>query len=272
MKRKLIIKMTKKSKNKQAESIKAPEKLVPKPQEREMPFLAHLEELRIRLIRIVIAIVIGFALSYYFAENIFNILMMPIIGLFPPKQGNLHFTGLIEPFITYLKVGILSGFFIAFPYIFSQIWGFVAPGLYKNERKYVVPFIIMGSFFFMCGAMFGYFIVFPLGFKFFLSFATEDIKPILTIKEYLSLTTKLLIGFGVIFETPLVISFLSLTGVVRAKTFLKAWRWAIIGSFAVAAILTPPDVGTMCLMSVPLIILYFASCGFAYLFDRNKEE
>jgi sec-independent protein translocase protein TatC len=237
----------------------------------EMPFMAHLEELRVRLIKIIAAIGIGFILSYAFSEQIFRLLMRPIVELFPQKGGSLHFTGLIEPFMTYLKIGVLAGFFLAVPYIFYQVWAFVSPGLYKKEKKKIIPIVALGSLFFIAGALFGYFFVFPVGFKYFLSFANEDIQPMLTITDYLSLTSKMLIGFGVVFETPLVIFFLTFSGIVSAERFLAGWRYAVISCAVVAAILTPPDVISMMMMAIPLLALYFGSVFFALLFSKKQK-
>ena len=241
------------------------------PQTSEMPFMAHLEELRSRLIKIIAATLVGFVISYSFSEEIFHLLMRPIVVLFPDKGGSLHFTGLVEPFMTYLKIGLLAGFFLAVPYIFYQVWAFVAPGLYKREKSKIIPFVVLGSFFFIGGALFGYFFVFPVGFKYFLSFANEDIRPMLTITDYLSLTSKMLIGFGIVFETPLVIVFLSFTGIVSAQRFLSGWRYAVIICAIVAAVLTPPDVISMMMMGIPLLVLYFGSVFFALLFAKKKK-
>ncbi|RJQ51279.1 MAG: twin-arginine translocase subunit TatC [Desulfobacteraceae bacterium] len=237
----------------------------------KLPFTAHLEELRNRLIKSFIAIAIGFAVSYGFKEKLFDILARPLIQVM--REGDtLIFTGLPEAFFTYLKVAFLSGVLLASPVLFYQFWMFIAPGLYRKERQLLVPILVLSTFFFAAGALFGYFIVFPFGFKFFLGFATETIRPLPSMKAYLSFSAKLLLAFGFIFELPLVLIFLARLGIVSVDFLKKNRKYAILLAFIVGAILTPPDVITQILMALPLITLYEISIIGARIFGKKERE
>ena len=238
--------------------------------EDRIPFTAHLEELRKRLITSFAAVGIGFALSYGFKEQLFQILTHPLITVM--KQGEtLIYTGLPEAFFTFLKVSFLSGLMIASPVIIYQFWMFVAPGLYEREKRMMIPIVFLSSFFFIGGALFGYFIVFPFGFDFFLGFATETIRPMPSMKEYLSFSAKLLLAFGLVFELPLVITFLARLGIVSVPFLKKNRKYALLLFFVGAAILTPPDVVTQIMMAMPLMVLYEISILGARIFGRKKE-
>ena len=167
--------------------------------EAKMSFTAHLGELRNRLIKCLIAVGIGFIGSYFFKEELFQVLVRPLLRAMGEK-GTLIFTGVPEPFFVYLKVSLVAGIFFSAPVILYEIWAFVAPGLYSKERRYVVPFVFFSSLLFLLGTSFGYYIVCPLGFKFLLGFASYNIQPMLAIKEYFSFSTKLLLAFGFVFE------------------------------------------------------------------------
>ncbi len=237
----------------------------------KIPFTAHLEELRNRLIVCFIAVGIGFVVSYGFKEKLFQLLTKPLLSVME-KSDKLIFTGLPEAFFTYLKVAFLSGIILAIPVILYQFWMFVAPGLYKKEKKFIIPIVILSSFFFIGGALFGYFIVFPFGFKFFLGFATETIRPLPSIREYLSFASKLLLAFGLVFELPLVITFLARFGLVSADFLKKNRKYALVLFFACAAILTPPDIVTQVMMAFPLMLLYEISILGATVFGKKKPE
>ncbi len=240
-------------------------------QEDKAPFTVHLEELRKRLINCFIAVGIGFALSYGFKEKLFQILTAPLVSVM--KTGEtLIYTGLPEAFFTFLKVALLSGIMLASPVIIYQFWMFIAPGLYDKEKKLLIPIVVLSSFFFVGGALFGYYIVFPFGFEFFLGFATETIRPMPAMKEYLSFSSKLLLAFGVVFELPLVITFLARLGIVSVDFLKKNRKYAILLFFVGAAILTPPDVVTQVMMGVPLMLLYEISIVGARIFGKKKEE
>lgn len=237
--------------------------------EEKQPFLGHLEELRKRLIASAIVVGIGFAICYFFSERIFLVLIAPLKEVMP-EGDQLIFTSLPEMFITYLKVALVSGIMMAAPYLFYQIWMFVAPGLYKNERSLVIPFVLASTLLFVGGALFGYFIVFPFGFKFFIGFSNEYVKALPSVKQYFGFALKLLFAFGVVFELPVVIFFLAKLGLVTTELLKKKRKYAILLTFVTAAILTPPDVITQCMMAGPLIILYEVGI-IVSRFARKKE-
>ena len=236
----------------------------------KLPFTIHLEELRNRLIKCFIAVGVGFVGSFGFKEKLFDILVKPLMDVMEAGD-NLIYTALPEAFFTYLKVSFLSGIMLSSPIILYQFWMFVAPGLYEKERRMLIPIVVLSSFFFIGGSLFGYFMVFPLGFKFFLSFATETIRPLPSMKEYLGFSAKLLLAFGLVFELPLVLTFLARLGVVSVSFLKKNRKYALLLFFVGAAILTPPDVITQVLMAVPLMVLYEISIIGARLFGKKKK-
>ena len=237
--------------------------------EEKQPFLRHLEELRKRLIASAIAVGIGFAICYFFSERIFLVLIEPLKAVMP-EGDQLIFTALPEMFLAYLKVALVSGILMASPYLFYQMWMFVAPGLYKQERSLVVPFVLASTLLFVGGALFGYFIVFPFGFKFFIGFSNEYVKALPSVKQYFGFALKLLFAFGVVFELPVIIFFLAKLGLVTTELLKKERKYAILMTFVAAAILTPPDVITQCMMAGPLIILYEIGI-IVSRFARKKE-
>lgn len=237
----------------------------------KIPFTAHLEELRKRLIVCFIAVGIGFVLSYGFKEKLFQILTRPLISVMQTGD-KLIFTGLPEAFFTYLKVALFSGLILSTPVIFYQFWMFVAPGLYEKEKQHMIPIVFLSTFFFVGGSFFGYFIVFPYGFKFFLGFASEIIRPLPSMREYLSFASKLLLAFGLVFELPLIITFLAKLGIVSVSFLKKNRKYALLLFFMGAAILTPPDVVTQVMMALPLIVLYEISIIGARIFGKKKSE
>jgi sec-independent protein translocase protein TatC len=240
-------------------------------EEGKAPFTSHLEELRKRLITCFIAVGVGFAICYGFKEKLFQILVQPLLRVM--KNGEtLIFTGLPEAFFTYLKVALLSGLMLAAPIIIYQFWMFVAPGLYDREKRLMLPIVFLSSFFFVGGALFGYFIVFPWGFKFFLGFADEHIRALPSMKEYLGFSAKLLLAFGLVFELPLVITFLAKLGLVSVDFLKKNRKYALLLFFVGAAILTPPDVVTQIMMALPLMLLYEISILGARIFGKQKIE
>ncbi len=264
-----------------------------------MPFMDHLRELRDRLRNAVIALVLGFIIAYNFHEEIFIILLQPLLKVWAQRaaenpafgQPELYFKSLAEPFWTYFSLAFWAGIFIAAPFIFHQLWKFIAPGLYQSEKRWAVPFAVISFVFFAGGATFCYFVVLPFAYDFFLGFADSNLasmetllgdyqigsvdvalKPALMMKDYLDLAKRLLIGFGLVFELPLVIFFLSLIGMVTHRSLWKFNRWAIILSFVLSAILTPPDPVSQVAMAGPLIVLYNLSIGVSYLITRKKES
>ncbi len=240
-------------------------------EQEKIPFTEHLEELRKRLIVCFIAVGVGFVLSYGFKEKLFQILTRPLIRVMQTGD-KLIFTGLPEAFFTYLKVAFLSGIILAAPVIFYEFWMFVAPGLYDKEKRLMVPIVVLSTVFFVGGAFFGYFIVFPYGFKFFLGFASEIIRPLPSMREYLGFASKLLLAFGLVFELPLIITFLARLGMVSVSFLKKNRKYALLLFFMGAAILTPPDVVTQIMMALPLILLYEISIIGARVFGKKNFE
>ncbi len=240
--------------------------------EKRMPFTAHLSELRQRLIISLIAVGVGFGVSYAFSEELFDILKKPLMPALPEGHEFLAFTGVVEPFFTYLKVALVSGIILASPVILYQTWLFVAPGLYEHERRWFLPVVFASVVLFGLGVVFAYFVVFPVGFKYLLSFASPELRPVLSIGLYFSLATKLLIAFGVVFQMPLFILVLTRLGVVDAPMLISYWKYALVMALVVGALLTPPDAFSQFLMAGPIMILYGISVIIAKVFAKKKEE
>jgi sec-independent protein translocase protein TatC len=235
------------------------------------PITTHLTELRNRMIKCFIGIGIFFVGSYFFKEELFNILVAPLKKVMNTGD-KLIYTGLPEAFFTYIKTSLITGIMLASPIIIYQFWVFIAPGLYKNEKKVLIPIVFLSSFFFLAGSSFGYFLVFPLGFKFFLSFTTDTISALPSMKEYLSFASKLLLAFGLAFELPLVLTFLAKLGIVSVDFLKKKRKYAILLFFLGGAILTPPDVVTQVMMAVPLMLLYEISIIGAKIFSKQSKK
>ncbi len=239
---------------------------------KEAPLLEHLTELRTRLVRCLIAVGVGFAASYAFAEKLLGILLKPLTDVLP--QGHsLIATSLPETFFTVMKLALVAGTFLVSPFIFYQLWRFVAPGLYKEERKIIIPVAVATAVCFVGGALFGYFVVFPFGFKFFVDYASDYITVMPTISAYFTLAVTLLFAFGLIFELPVFIFFLTSLGLVTTKALRKFRRWAILGSFIVAAVLTPtPDAINQLLMAGPMCLLYEVGIWVSWFVDKPRKE
>lgn len=239
--------------------------------EEKLPFTDHLEELRNRLIVCFIAVGVGFVLAYGFKEQLFTILTRPLIEAMNPGD-KLVFTGLPEAFFTYLKVAFLTGLILAAPVLIYEFWMFVAPGLYRRERLLMAPIVVVSSVFFVAGALFGYFVVFPFGFRFFLGFASESIQALPSMREYLAFASKLLLAFGLAFELPIVITFMAKIGLVTVPFLKKNRKYALLIFFIFAAIITPPDVVTQVMMALPMMLLYEISIIGAKVFGRKPAE
>jgi sec-independent protein translocase protein TatC len=236
-----------------------------------MPLTAHLEELRWRVVRALIAVMIAFGGCFYFSDRVFDFLTQPLLGL-GDSTVQLIGTGITEAFFTRLKVSFIAAVFVASPVIFFQAWGFIEPGLIDNERRLAIPFVIAATFFFVSGAAFCYRYVFPVGYAFFLEeYANIGVVPQIRISEYLSFASRLLLAFGVTFEMPVVTFFLARVGMVDHHTLIGWFRYAIVIVFVVAAVLTPgPDIASQMLMAGPLLVLYVVSIGVAFVFRRRK--
>lgn len=242
------------------------------PNEDKMPLTAHLEELRKRLVRSLIAVGIAFLACFFFKEELFGIVARPLIGVLPPGS-HLIYTGLPEAFFTYIKVSFYAGLFVASPVVLYQVWKFISPGLYPGERKFVAPFVATSTLLFVGGVSFGYFLVLPSAYKFFLDFSTDFLKPMLSMREYLTLTLKLLLAFGIIFEIPVFLFFMTKIGLVTPRKLARMRRYAIVVCFIVAAVITPtPDAFTQCMMAIPMIVLYEVGILVSRLAARRKDR
>jgi sec-independent protein translocase protein TatC len=242
---------------------------MPPESDARMPLTAHLEELRWRIVRAVIAVSVGFVVCYSFSERLFVFLVRPLAAL-RPDQIIVIGTGVTEAFFTKLKVSFIAGLFLASPVLFFHAWRFVAPGLYEHEKRLTVPFSIAATAFFLAGAAFCYWMVFPVAFKFFLEeFGSIEVAPQIRISEYLSFAARMLLAFGATFELPVVTFFLARMGVITHRHLIGHVRYAIVVIFVVAAVLTPgPDVASQMLMAAPLLVLYGVSIVVAFFVAR----
>jgi sec-independent protein translocase protein TatC len=239
-------------------------------EEHKMSLTEHLIELRKRLIRSVIILGIGFGVCYYYKDWIFDIITQPLTQVLP-KNSYLIYTGLTEAFFVYMKLAFFASLIITSPFILYQIWKFISPGLLPKEKKYVVPFVLSSSLLFIGGILFGYFIVLPPAFEFFVSFNNKYLQAMISFKDYLSLFVTFLLGFGLSFELPIFIFFLTKLGIVNAKMLSKQRKYAILVIFIVAAILTPsPDALSQILMAIPLLFLYEVSIFVARFAEKKK--
>ncbi len=238
---------------------------------RRMSFTAHFDELRVRLMRALMVFSVGFVVCYFLAEPILEVLRKPLFDVMPPEQRRLYFTGLFENFLTHLKIaGYASGFFIS-PYLFYELWAFISPGLLPRERKMAVPFVLAATFFFLAGACFAYFVLFPVGFKYFVTYGGPSDAPMLTVSSYYGTVIKLLLLFGLAFELPVLICLLGFLGLVDAALLRQQRRSAIIGITIVAAFVAPPDAISMLLLGIPLILLYEGSIWVVQWFGVQRQ-
>lgn len=240
------------------------------------PLLAHLVELRRRLIYALVAVLAGFLVSYFFAPQIYAFLVRPLAEATGGEQRRLIYTGLTEAFLTYVKLALWTGSFLACPVIATQIWMFVAPGLYKNERRAFLPFLIATPLFFLAGAAMAYYMVFPLAWKFFLSFETPasvgglPIQLEARVSEYLSLSMTVIFAFGLAFELPVILVLLTRVGILSAAKLAQFRRYAIVLIFIAAAILTPPDVFSQLSLALPMLALYELSIFGAKWVEKSR--
>ncbi len=214
----------------------------------------HLTELRTRLIYSAYAVFAGFGVAWFFCEKVFDVIRQPIEKYLP--VGGLVFTAPMDKFLAYVKVSFLSGVILSCPIWIFQIWKFIAPGLFKHERRYALAFIGFGSVLFLIGISFAYFLVFPMAFKFLMSFGSSADKPMITIEAYLSFFTTTTLVFGLAFEMPLILCLLGVMGIIDHRLLIRYRRYAIVGLAVLSAIITPPDAISMLMMLVPLVFLY----------------
>src|SRR5271168_912662 len=241
---------------------------------RSMPLLAHLEELRKRIIFSVLGVLVGFMSCWSFADRIFGLMQQPIIGALRHHGigGGLVYLNPTEPFNLYLEVGFVAGLFVASPFVFYQVWLFIAPGLYRKEKRYVLPFLLSTVGLFIAGGLFGYKMVYPASLDFLIGYG-HRFQPMITIGEYTKLFVTIIVGLGLIFEMPVLVFFLALMRVITARWMLRNLRYSILAIFVVAAIITPTaDILNMCLFAAPMIALYALSIGVAWVVDPARRR
>lgn len=236
-----------------------------------MTFLEHLEELRKRLFYSAMAVAAGFFLAWWKAPDLFRIAQHPILEVLPAGT-KLAYTNLTEPFMLYLNIALLAGIFLASPVLILQVWLFVAPGLYRHEKRWVLPFVLFSAASFCAGGWFGYEVAFPMVAKFLVTMGA-DFTPVLKIDDYLSILSKILLGMGLVFQTPIVIVFFVRIGVVTEKWLLAKFRYAVLVMFFIAALITPtPDIPTQCAFALPMIALYLLGILLAWLVRKRVPK
>jgi sec-independent protein translocase protein TatC len=248
----------------------------------EMSFLEHLGELRNRLVRAMWGILPGIALSWAFKERILDFLTRPLVHAWIHRgfgEPQLHFANPIDPFVAYVQLAVICGLIFGSPWALYQLWLFVAPGLYRSERRYAIPFTLASAVFFIGGAFFGYAAILAPAFDTLLSFAGMlpdsmlRVQPTIMLAEYLDFSTRLLLAFGITFEIPVVITFLAIAGVVDWRQLLRFFRWWVVISAVISAVLTPGgDIGMQMMMLVPLVVLYLLSVLLAWLFGPKRAS
>ncbi len=240
------------------------------------PLLDHLVELRQRLVRCVVALLLAFGVCFYFSEQIFAFLVVPLKEAFGDGNGRLVYTKLYEAFFVQVKVAIFAAFCVSFPIIANQLWAFVAPGLYRKEKRALLPFILATPLLFTAGAALAYYIVMPTAFHFFLQFQGEtgglQVEALPSTDAYLSLVMQFILAFGISFLLPVLLMLLNRAGIVSRAQLASMRRYMIVAAFIVAAVLTPPDVVSQLMLAVPLILLYELSIIAIWFTDRKAAK
>lgn len=232
-----------------------------------MSFLEHLEELRRRIIWSFVYVAGGFGICYWFHEQIYGLMQRPIFTALTANhlEPKLVYTNPTDPFNMYLKISLIAGIFVASPFVLYQLWLFISPGLYRHERRYVVPFMFFTVLLFLAGGVFGYYMVYPNALRFLIEFS-KQFTPMITINEYTDLFMTIILGLGIVFEMPILVFFLALLGIVSAKWMWKNLRYSILVIFIIAAVITPTtDIMNMCVFAAPMILLYLVSIGVAWI-------
>jgi sec-independent protein translocase protein TatC len=239
-----------------------------------MSFLEHLEELRRRIIYSIISVAVGFIACWSFAEQIYGIMQQPIVKVLHNNglPDKLVVLGPTDAFNLYIKIGLMMGLFVASPFVLYQLWMFISPGLYRNEKRYVVPFMFSTILLFIAGGLFGFKIVFPAALDFLIKYG-HQFTQMITVTEYTDLFLTIIIGLGVVFELPILVFFLALMGVVTAGWMWRNLRYSILGIFTIAAIITPTtDIMNMCIFAAPMVILYVISIGIAWFVHPRQRR
>ncbi len=242
------------------------------------PFLEHLDELRWRLWRALLGVLAAGIVCAFWYREIYAFLTVPFFDVLQAKglPDRMVFRTLPGVFLFQFKAAIFGGLFLGLPIVLYQVWGFVAPGLYKHEQRLALPFVFMSTVCAVGGAAFAYYLVLPQAFDFLLGYAInsgpQKLTPDITIEDYFGFTTKVLLAFGIVFELPVAVAFLSGIGMITHRTLIHFWRWAVVLAFVLAAILTPPDYVTQLMLAVPLCVLYILSIGIAYFITNARGE
>ena len=237
----------------------------------KMSFLDHLDELRRRIIYAASSIAVGFVAAFFFIDEIFNFIMRPLQQMLPPG-GTLIYTDPTEAFLLYIKIALIFGLMLASPVVMLQVWLFVAPGLYTNEKKWAIPFVLMSSFFFVTGAAFSHYVAFPLTWRFFVGFTTDILTFMPRIEPAFSLYLRLLLAFGLVFQMPTLVLSLARMGLISARFLVSHFKYAVLIMVIASAVITPDGGGvSLVAMTGPMILLYGLSIGLAWLFGKRRS-
>lgn len=238
---------------------------------KSMSFLDHLDELRRRLTWSLVSVMVAFLVCWSFAPQIFDILQQPLVQFLEPGE-RLAYTRLTAPFFLYMKVAFFSAIFLSSPIVLTQLWLFISPGLYPKEKRYALPFIFFASIFFVGGGYFGYKVVFPMACSFFVEMG-RNFQQVITVDDYFSFASKLILAMGIVFETPILIFFLSRLGIVTPQFLMKNFKYAIVATFIISAVITPtPDMVTQSALAIPMILLYLLGVLVSYMFGTPRRE
>ena len=232
---------------------------------KEMGFLDHLVELRSAIIWILAAWLGSSIVLWFFSGHLLDFLLSTI-----PVES-LYFNAPIEAFMVRLKLSFITGALLAFPFALFRIWAFISPGLFKREKRFVIPMIVPSAVLFYSGALFAYWVMIPIVLGFLLRFGTEMLEPLISVTKYFEFVARMCFAFGIVFQLPLVIIFLTWIGVVSPRTLLRQWRWAIVIIFITGAVLTPPDPASQLLMAIPLVFLFLGSVLLSLIFEKRRK-